>query len=415
MRHDPFRTRAAAWRGMSPSAVREILKVAEHPDILSFAGGLPAPELFPPAELPRPTRRCSRKRGAPRCSTASPRASARCASGWRRACARRGMPATADSVLITNGAQQGIDLVARVLLDPGRHGRGGEPELPRRAPGVRRLRGELVRVASDEDGHAHRRCSRTPSRGTGPSSSTWCRSSRTRGHDARRAPAAGARAVAQRHGVPVLEDDPYGELRFRGQALPPLAALDDDGLVVHLGTFSKTLAPGLRIGWMHGAAGADPDGDIAKQACGPAHRDPGPAGDGELLEPFDYDAHLGGSARSTAALRGDARARSSATCRRGRAGRPDGGLFLWLELPAGVRDPRCSTPRWRKGWRWSRGAASSRAAPRRASCGSTSRTRAWPASGSAWTASVETVSGLLARPASSGARHDAPRPSPQSP
>src|SRR5262249_51364602 len=71
--------------------------------------------------------------------------------------------------------------------------------------------------------------------------------------------------LCQAHRVPVLEDDPYGELRFRGTAPPPLAALDDEGVVIRLGTFSKTLAPGLRLGWMVGPREILRAATIAKQ------------------------------------------------------------------------------------------------------------------------------------------------------
>ena len=97
--------------------------------------------------------------------------------------------------------------------------------------------------------------------------------------------------VAQRHGIPVLEDDPYGALRFRGTAAAPIAALTE-GLTFHLGTFSKTLAPGLRLGWVHGPRQLMRAMTVAKQACDLHTATLTQHAVVELLQTFDYEAHL---------------------------------------------------------------------------------------------------------------------------
>ncbi len=145
-------------------------------------------------------------------------------------------------------------------------------------------------------------------------------------------------AVATRHGVPVLEDDPYGALRFRGAPSTPIAALAE-GLTFYLGTFSKTLAPGLRLGWIHGPKALMRTLTIAKQACDLQTATLSQHAVAKLLETFDYEAHLGRiraeyRTRCEAMLRALERTMPAGT----RWSRPDGGLFLWLELPPGVRD-----------------------------------------------------------------------------
>ena len=209
-----------------PSAVREILKVAERPDVLSFAGGLPAPELFPARELARPTPRCCGRRPAPRCSTASPRASSRCASGWPPGSAPGASRRRAESVIVASGSQQGIDLVARVLLDPGRHGAGREPQLPGRAPGVRRLRGQRRAAARRRRRAPHRAARGRRARAPARAHLRGAGVPEPEGHDARPRPPARARRGGPASRGPVLEDDPYGALRFRGVPSTPIAALD---------------------------------------------------------------------------------------------------------------------------------------------------------------------------------------------
>jgi 2-aminoadipate transaminase len=143
--------------------------------------------------------------------------------------------------------------------------------------------------------------------------------------------------VAQAHRIVVLEDDPYGELRFRGTPCKPLSALDDQGVVVHLGTFSKTLAPGLRIGWLVGPEAIVRAVTIVKQAADLHTATLAQHATAALLERFDYDAHV---ARLRLAYGERCRAMLDALARHMPAGtrwtKPDGGLFVWVELPDGL-------------------------------------------------------------------------------
>ncbi|MEO6323962.1 MAG: PLP-dependent aminotransferase family protein, partial [Thermoanaerobaculia bacterium] len=143
--------------------------------------------------------------------------------------------------------------------------------------------------------------------------------------------------LAHEHRIPVLEDNPYGELRFRGEAPPPLAALDEEGVVIHLGTFSKTLAPGLRLGWMVGSKELIRAATIAKQAADLHTATLAQRATAELLKTFDYDGHLGVIRRAygercLAMLDSLARHLPEGS----RWTRPDGGLFVWAELPTGM-------------------------------------------------------------------------------
>jgi len=152
-------------------------------------------------------------------------------------------------------------------------------------------------------------------------------------------------ALAQRYEVPILEDEPYAELRFSGQPMPSLASLDEAGVVISLGTFSKTLAPGLRLGWLRASGPVMRAVVVAKQACDLHCSSLAQRAVAQLLTQFDYDAHLEVIRLS---YRERCEAMLSALDRYLPPGsswtRPDGGLFIWVELPPGL-DAQAMLPR----------------------------------------------------------------------
>jgi 2-aminoadipate transaminase len=323
--------------GMPPSAVREILKVAEQPDVLSFAGGLPAPELFPVAEIAAAHAQVLAHDGpaALQYSTTEGWGPLR---AWVSArLARRGVRARPKQVLITSGSQQGIDLVARVLLDPGDAVAVESPTYLAAVQAFSGYEARFVCVGSDDDGMRVDELERAVAQQRikliyvvpefqNPKGTTLSAERRAR-----------LIRLAQAHRIVVLEDDPYGELRFRGKSPEPLAALDDQGVVVHLGTFSKTLAPGLRIGWLVGPEALVRAAAIAKQAADLHTATLAQRATAVLLEDFDYDAHL---VRLRAAYGERCAAMLAALERHLPPGtrwtEPDGGLFVWVELPHGL-------------------------------------------------------------------------------
>ena len=142
--------------------------------------------------------------------------------------------------------------------------------------------------------------------------------------------------LALEHGVAVLEDDPYGELRYCGAALPPIAGLERKAPVIHLGSFSKTLAPGLRLGYAIADERTIRALTIAKQAADLHTGALSQRAVAELMGFFDYDAHLdalrrlyGARLSAMLAALGDFPAGTTFT-------RPEGGLFVWARLPAGI-------------------------------------------------------------------------------
>jgi len=323
--------------GVTPSAVREILKVAEQPEVRSFAGGLPAPELFPVDAIAQAHARVLVMNGPAALQYSTTEGYAPLREWIASHFADKGAPTTADDVLVTNGSQQGIDLVSRVLLDPGAVVVTENPTYLAALQVFQAAQAKVVAVDSDREGmqlealakvlatHDVRLIYLVPNFAN-PTGVTWTAPRR-----------AGLIALAQAWKVPVLEDDPYGAIRFAGAPLPPLAAMDDSGLVITLGTFSKMLAPGLRIGWLRAPAAVRKHLVVAKQATDLHSSSLAQRAVVELLARFDLEAHLN-------RLRSIYRERCELMFEAVRAVfppgtkclKPDGGLFLWVELPSGV-------------------------------------------------------------------------------
>jgi 2-aminoadipate transaminase len=234
---------------MRASDIREILKVTVRPEIISLAGGLPAPELFPVEEIRQAYDRILESDGAQALQYGA-------SEGYqplRELVAARltgmGTPAEAEQVLITSGSQQGLSLMAKLFLDPGDLVLCENPTYLGAVQAFDSYEAAYRIAGMDDEGMRSDEVDGLLADGKvkliyalpnfqNPSGRTMSLERRRRLVEA-----------ARRHGVPILEDDPYGELRFEGEPLPSLRSLWPEG-VVYLGTFSKILAPGFRLAWV---------------------------------------------------------------------------------------------------------------------------------------------------------------------
>ena len=318
------------------SAIRDLLSVTERPDVISFAGGLPAPELFPAAGLraafdavlredaggalqygPTPGHRPLRELIAERL-------------------ARRGIRCDVEEVVVTTGSQQALDLVGRTLIG---RGMGVVVESPSYVGALQAFSGRdaaFVPVPADEHGlrvdalgagaGVERAFVYTVPTFQNPAGITMSLERRRRLLDRTR-----------ELGLAVVEDDPYSELRYDGDPVPALRALPGGEEVIHLGTFSKVLSPGLRLGF---AVAPRPVAErlvLAKQGAD-LHTD-------SLVQravvrfcrDHDLDAHV---LTLRAAYRERRDAMLDALAELMPAGtrwtRPEGGMFVWVTLPDGV-------------------------------------------------------------------------------
>lgn len=329
---------AVAVRRFPSSAVRDLLRLAERPDVLSLAGGFPAPEAIPTGRLRAGLERALGADG-PYGPPALQYGATEGSAGLRGLLARRlaeagGAPVAPDGVVVTSGAQQALDLLARVLVTP------GDPVVVE-APGyVGTLQAfaaagaDLVAVPVDDDGLDTGDLEARLRRGLRPRAVVAVPELQnpTGAHlaEERRSHLV---ALAERYGFVVVEDDPYGTLRSDGPPGRPLAGRSR--LVVSVGTVSKLLAPGLRVGWAAGPPEVVTALGRAKQV---ADLHTSTLAQAVVLDVLADDAFL---AAHTATVRAGyaARARAlhgavvEALGDRVRVARPDGGLFAWAELP----------------------------------------------------------------------------------
>lgn len=325
---------AARTAAMRPSAVRDILKVTQQSRVLSLAGGLPSPDSFPIEALAEASRRLWLERGASALQYAA-------SEGWpalRQWVAQRlsahGVPVAPEQVLITSGSQQGLDLLGKVLIEPGQPVLVEQPSYLGALQSFAPYQPAWHTWATDAEGPipdglraGHRLAYLVPSY---QNPSARCVSSQRR-----RALALRAAAV----GVPVVEDDPYGELWYEQAPPPPLFTHAPDDVVL-LGSWSKVLAPGLRLG--HLVCPASRLDDVgarllqARQGADLHSSSLGQALVCSLLEQgFDLDAHLAGVRQRYRAQRD---ALHQALLRHLPPGWqwqvPAGGMFFWLQGPA---------------------------------------------------------------------------------
>jgi 2-aminoadipate transaminase len=252
-------------KGMSSSAIRELLKLTQQAEIISFAGGLPAPELFPLAEFRTATERVLTKHGRKALQYST-------TEGYRPLrefivdkMAQYGIRVAPENVLVTSGSQQALDLIGKVLINAGDIVLTERPTYLGALQAWRAYKASFVTVPVDSAGLVTDQLEETlhtkpkfmyilPNFQNPGGVTLSLERRRTLIH------------IADRYGIPLIEDDPYGELRVEGEHLPPLMALDAEmmnhpsqvehnpklvsGNVIYLSTFSKTLAPGLRLGWI---------------------------------------------------------------------------------------------------------------------------------------------------------------------
>jgi DNA-binding transcriptional MocR family regulator len=326
--------------GLRPASadplIRDLLG-AEDDDIVSLALGLPGSDLLPTAELAALHAEVFAELG-PRAFMHTPTEGV---PALREALAERlrgrGMAVEPHEVLVTSGSQQALDLVARTLLSPGDSVVVEEPTYvgmlqTLRAVGARPVAvpidGEGMRVDRLEAllGRVRPRLIYTLPTFQNPSGTVLSLARRRR-----------LLELAAQYQVPIVEDDPYHELRYEGEPLPSLKALDRRGIVFHVATASKILCPGFRLGWLAGPAPVVRQLAIAKQAADLHPAAPGQWVLARALAGGLLDEHLA-RVRPAYLRRRDALLEALGTT--GALGvvweRPQGGIFLWGRLPAAV-------------------------------------------------------------------------------
>ena len=317
------------------SFIREILKVTQNPHVISFAGGLPNPAYFPIEPLRAAADRVFAEQGplalqyAP--SQGHEPLRAFIAQRYGERC---GMPVEPDEILITNGSQQGLDLVAKILLDPGDQVLVESPTYLGGIQAFTMYEPEFVSVPLTEEGvdtavlaqkatHPDSKLFYALPNFQNPSGITYSR-------DRRQA----VSQILQDNDLFLIEDDPYRELRFLGEDLPPIASYNRRNTFL-LGSFSKIVAPGFRMGWICAPLPLIDKLITAKQGTDLHSNYVSQLIIHQFLQDNDLDAHIA-TIRQAYREQREIMVQMIEECFPPEVTLtlPEGGMFLWVTLPA---------------------------------------------------------------------------------
>ena len=322
--------------GIRASDIRQLLAVASRPDIISFAGGLPAPELFPVQEIKAAYDAVLDEMGPTALQYGA-------TDGWAplreqisdRMRVKNSVCVDPKDIILTAGSQQGLDFIGKLFLNPGDVVVLESPSYLGAINAFRQYQPNFVEVPTDENGMIMEELDRILATTENvkliyiipdfqnPSGRTWPLERRKQFME-----------IIGRYEIPAIEDNPYGDLRFRGEFLPALKSMDPKGLIIYFGTFSKILSPGMRIGWIAANETVVGKVNLIAQAAVLQTSTINAMAVSKYLELFDIDEHVAKILpvyKHRCELMIGTMRESFPDCVKFTD--PDGGLFTWCELP----------------------------------------------------------------------------------
>lgn len=322
--------------GMKVSDIRELLKLTARPEVISFAGGMPAPELFPVEELTAAYNAVMAENGRTALQYGQ-------TEGWaplRKQIAERmakvnSIETPVENVFLTAGSQQGLDFCGKLFLNPGDVVILESPSYLGAINAFNAYQPTYVEVPTDENGMIMEELEKVLATTENvkliyvipdfqnPSGRTWPLERRQKFME-----------IINKYEVNVIEDNPYGDLRFKGEFLPALKSLDTKELVLYFGTFSKILSPGFRLGWICANNTIVEKVNLIAQAAVLQTATVNAMVVSKYLEMFDIDEHI-------AKIQPVYKHRCELMINtmketfppEAKFTDPDGGLFTWVELP----------------------------------------------------------------------------------
>lgn len=232
------------------SEIRELLKLTQMPEVISFAGGMPAPELFPIEAFKKASKEVLNENGEIALQYGPTEGYEPLKKKIVERMTKVYVDATSDQILITSGSQQGLDFVAKVFIDPGDLIICESPTYLGAINAFKAYEPEFVEIETDDDGMVMEDLEEALKTNNNvrfiyvipdfqnPSGKTWSIERRKKLIE-----------LANKYNIIIVEDNPYGELLFEGEIRPAIKHYDTEGRVIFLGTFSKILCPGIRLGW----------------------------------------------------------------------------------------------------------------------------------------------------------------------
>lgn len=325
-------------KNMQASEIRESYKLMGIPGMISMASGSPDPAYYPSEELKNAGIKVYEENAALALSYASTEGFLPLREKIAARMCKAGMQCTADEIQLISGSQQGLDFSAKVFVNEGDYIACETPSymgafnafcpylpqyasVPTDAYGM--IPEELEKIL--ESNKRIRMIYVIPNF-QNPTGHTWS-------YERRKA----FMEIVNKYEIPVIEDDPYGELRYEGEHLPTLKSMDTKGLVVYLGSFSKILAPGYRVGWVCAAPEVIEKFIFAKQGSDMQVAAMAPMIINEYMEKNDLDAHIEVLRESYKKKRDIMLNEMEKIFPKSLSwSKPEGGLFIWVTLPEGV-------------------------------------------------------------------------------
>lgn len=324
---------------LKASEIRELLALTADPSIISFAGGLPAAELFPIDKWIEASNKVMKNNGAAALQYGPTDGYARlrehCVTRMEKVGCKDVKP---EDIQILSGSQQGLDFVPRIFIDPGDYIIVESPTYLGALNAFKAYEPKFLQVALDEDGmiledleeklknHDNVKFIYVISDFQNPSGKTWTLERRK-----------GLIELANKYDVMILEDNPYGELRFEGEIQPSLRSLDTEDRVIFMGTFSKIFSPGIRVGWFNAAPKVLEKFNLVKQGADLQTSTTTQMILSQFLDDNDLEAHIDEIIKVYGKRKNvmvDAMKKyfpEEVTFTN-----PEGGLFLWVTLPEGL-------------------------------------------------------------------------------
>lgn len=321
--------------GVKASEIREILKLTQLPDVISFAGGLPAPEMFPLEEIKEVAQDVLEEMG----TTALQYATTDGLVPLREKIAERmkkfGVDTTYENILITSGSQQGLDFTGKIFLNPDDVVLCESPSYLGALNAFKAYQPRFIEVPTDDEGMIIEELEKILENNKNikviyvipdfqnPSGRTWSVERRKK-----------LLELANKYNLPIVEDNPYGELRFEGEMPPSIKHFDTEGRVIFLGSFSKTFCPGFRIGWVCADQEVLRKYILVKQGADLQANTFTQLQLNKFLEKYDLDEHIE-KIKAVYKKRRDLMLNTMKAefPQEVKFTHPQGGLFTWVELP----------------------------------------------------------------------------------
>lgn len=324
---------------LKPSDIRVVMKlIAENPGTISLASGSPDPSLFPVEAMQAINARILKENPAAALQYGMTLGRTPLRERVAKEMSRIGRPITLNNVMMTTGSQQGLSLTAQLFCDDGDIIITEKPSYLGALSAFKPFEVQCVGIDGDEEGmnmealeafikeNDRVRMIYVVPNFQNPTGKTWTLERRQALLD-----------IANKYDLPIVEDDAYGRLRYEGEALPTLFDLDQDGRVVYLGSFSKILSPGLRVGWIAAGEALIPQLEMLKYGADLQSVEISQMMVEAFYEGYDIDAHL-------EAIRDAYRSRRDAMVNaikkyfpaEAKYIYPEGGMFVWVTLPEQV-------------------------------------------------------------------------------